>query len=722
VTLAAVVLVAIVNLILGIAVIIRGNTHPKMSWPYAASTLFMALWSAAIYQADNASSLDASLVAVETSYFCAFMTMLSVFLFVCALTNTFSTIKSVITIGILGTAVGSFAYTNLVTVSVARAEHGVNEISGVLREFYIGVIAVLALGAVALLLKSLREKKISRKIKNQRRLVLVGIAFSFSFAFIVGGILPLLTGSYAAAAIAPLGMVAMAIAMAIAIIRHGLFDFRRFLARALAYIGALTSVLTIYSLIIFGLTTLFIHGGGLSPLQNGLYVAVTIIVAVTFQPLKRFFDKVTDGIFYRNRYQPQAVLNAISDSTTNRISLDGLAKSTLKVISNALKPHFIGILLVDENPTHIGHLFATNLAKDQAGMAMDILSHYHQDITITDEVEITNPSYGKKLRLLKIGVAIRLETSKQFIGFLILGDRQNGELYMRQDVELLKVIAGEVSLAIQNALRLDEIEQFNETLQSKVDEATVELRQTNKKLHALDEAKDEFMSMASHQLRTPLTSVKGYLSMVLEGDLGKITDDQRKVLEEAYTSSQRMVYLIGDFLNVSRIQTGRFELEYSPTNLSEVLKSEVDQLRSMAQSRRQTIEYTPPANFPTLNLDQNKFRQVMMNFIDNAIYYSPSDAPITISLTHDTHDAIFKVTDHGIGVPASERHRLFTKFYRASNAKKQRPDGTGIGLFMAQKVVVAHGGSVIFESKENEGSTFGFRLPLKPVDLKDNSK
>jgi signal transduction histidine kinase len=279
----------------------------------------------------------------------------------------------------------------------------------------------------------------------------------------------------------------------------------------------------------------------------------------------------------------------------------------------------------------------------------------------------------------------------------------------------LTVTRDELAVAFENTMRLEEIEEFNATLQQNIHDATSKLRASNKKLQHLDESKDEFISMASHQLRTPLTSIKGYISMVLDGDMGEITPQQRKVLEEAFASSQRMVYLIGDFLNVSRIQTGKFMLEKSRVQLANIIKDEIQQLKDTAAARHITLAYTAPTNFPELELDENKIRQVMMNFIDNAIYYSPEDTTITVSIVKHPHDIIFKVDDQGIGVPKEEQHQLFTKFYRASNARKQRPDGTGIGLFMAKKVIVAHGGSIIFETREGKGSTFGFRLPLTAV-------
>ncbi|PLS80744.1 hypothetical protein CYG49_04255, partial [Candidatus Saccharibacteria bacterium] len=172
-------------------------------------------------------------------------------------------------------------------------------------------------------------------------------------------------------------------------------------------------------------------------------------------------------------------------------------------------------------------------------------------------------------------------------------------------------------------------------------------------------------------------------------------------------------YLIGDFLNVSRLKTGKFIVEHNPVNLADITQEEVEQLQSTAQSRGITLVYEKPQHFPQLELDDNKMRQVIMNFIDNAIFYSRSGGQVWIELTKGKGEVVLRVRDSGIGVPVAERKNLFTKFYRATNARKARPDGTGIGLFMAKKVIIAHGGALIFETTEGKGSVFGFRLPLE---------
>jgi signal transduction histidine kinase len=243
------------------------------------------------------------------------------------------------------------------------------------------------------------------------------------------------------------------------------------------------------------------------------------------------------------------------------------------------------------------------------------------------------------------------------------------------------------------------------------------LRAANEKMKQLDETKDEFISMASHQLRTPLTAVKGYLSMVLEGDAGEITDTQRKLLDQAFVSSQRMVFLIADLLNMSRLRTGKFVIEVAKTNLADVVEGEVSQLQATATGRNLKLTYQKPENFPLFMLDETKIRQVIMNFIDNAIYYTPQGGHIQVVLQQTDKTVDFYVQDDGMGVPKEDQPNLFGKFYRAGNARKARPDGTGLGLFMAKKVIVAQGGAITFKSDLGQGSVFGFTFAKDKVKL-----
>jgi signal transduction histidine kinase len=207
--------------------------------------------------------------------------------------------------------------------------------------------------------------------------------------------------------------------------------------------------------------------------------------------------------------------------------------------------------------------------------------------------------------------------------------------------------------------------------------------------------------------------VKGYISLLLDEDAGKINKTQREMLDQAFYASSKMVYLIADLLNISRLKSGKFVITPSSLNLAEIIEQELDQLKDNAKSHRITIRYIKPKDFPNTNMDETKTRQVIMNFLDNAIYYTPPGGTIEVKLGHDDKSIELKVIDSGMGVPAQDQPHLFTKFYRGSNAKKIRPDGTGIGLYMAKKIIVAQGGTILFSSTFGKGSTFGFRISIK---------
>lgn len=302
----------------------------------------------------------------------------------------------------------------------------------------------------------------------------------------------------------------------------------------------------------------------------------------------------------------------------------------------------------------------------------------------------------KKLPLKTI-YQVKLVVRRRLVGVLVIGYYTPPAEIKQEDTLLIDRLSEGIGVALDNKLLFEENKHVLR-----------QLRDSNAKLRALDEAKDDFVSMASHQLRTPLTSVKGYVSMVLEGDVGKITPTQKQLLTQAYYSSQRMVYLIADLLNVSRLRTGKFVINNTPVNLAEVVEEEIEQLRATASTRELQLIYERPKKFPDMFLDETKIRQIIMNFADNAIYYTPSGGKIIVRLDDNEHTVELRVIDNGIGVPRSERKHLFTKFYRAGNARQARPDGTGLGLFMAKKVIIAQGGALIFETKEGKGSTFGF--------------
>lgn len=580
---------------------------------------------------------------------------------------------------------------------------------------YVMCFVIYGLGVIYLLYKrlKLRRSNVSRK---ESKAIFWTISLCLSFAAVPNLLLPWL-GDYRFIMLGPLLILPVLIVFFYAIIRYSLFDLRLALVRSIAYIATLTILGCIYVLLSVGISSWLFN----QPINAGMaasYVVLSILPVFLFQPLRKFFDKYTDQLFYRENYDEETFLSRFTRLLVTGRDLRALLERAAYEISDTLKADQVSFFLFRRDNRYM--TAGTKGYKRMPvsdGRGLESMIDLRQQITIADQLDSEDPA-RRLLISHKVALVLPLKRGSDLLGYLMLGEHR-GRPYTTRDLRVLETISDELTIAIENAIAVQEVKDLNTTLQQRIDEATEELRRSNAELQRLDQAKDEFVSMASHQLRTPLTSVKGYISMVLDGDVGKITDSQRKLLGEAFTSSDRMVHLINDFLNVSRLQTGRFMLDRQLTDLAKLIKQEVDSLESTAQARELEIKYVAPASgkIPQLYIDEGKLRQVVMNFIDNAIYYSPSKSRIYVKLTTEDNNVIMTVEDTGIGVPKSEQERLFKKFFRASNARRQRPDGTGVGLFLAKRVVHEHGGRIIFESKEGEGSTFGFSLPIKRLSL-----
>ena len=586
---------------------------------------------------------------------------------------------------------------------------------------YIILAGLYIIASVFLLVQnSYRTKNISDKRRN--RIIIGGL--SQAFVLIVGSSVFLATNKVAQIVV-PISFLLLVVAFAYAIIKHRLFDIKLIVARSLGYILTLSTLVGGYALSIFVVSSIVLKHSTVTTAEQAVYIILTLVFGFSLSPLKKFFDRLTNRLFYRDAYNAQDLLDKFNKILVGNIDLDTILKQSADIIAGTLKAEFAAFLIRETEGTSRRASFSkiVELNTDNI-LALKPKVKGKTELFVADEIEDEHDRYKKVLGENNVAIAAKLagDGTGPSMGFLLLGPKQSGNPYNKQDLQVLDIIANELVIAIQNALRFEEIETFNITLQQKVNDATRQLRQTNEKLKALDETKDEFISMASHQLRTPLTAVKGYVSMVVEGDAGKLNKQQKELLDQAFASSQRMVYLIADLLNVSRLRSGKFVIENKPTMLADVVESEMEQLTDMANSKDQTLTYVKPDKFPTLNMDETKIRQVIMNFADNALHYTPNGGHIQINL-EDKGDTIeYTVVDDGLGVPKAEQHHLFTKFYRAGNAKKARPDGTGLGLFMAKKVVVAQGGSIIFKSEENKGSTFGFVFPKAKMLVKDGNK
>lgn len=229
---------------------------------------------------------------------------------------------------------------------------------------------------------------------------------------------------------------------------------------------------------------------------------------------------------------------------------------------------------------------------------------------------------------------------------------------------------------------------------------------------ALEEARIGFISTASHQLRTPLTSMRWFAEMLLGGDAGEITEEQRHFIERIYQGTDRMINLVSLLLQIARVEAGRIKVEPVPIDLKTITEGVVLALNAEFKAKSQHIKITAtPDPLPLIPMEQDYVWQVIQNLLTNANRYSPIESTIDIAITQQGDAINYTVTDRGIGIPENQKDKIFGKFFRADNALKAVPEGSGLGLSLAKSLVEGWGGKIWFNSKEGE-TTFHVTIPL----------
>ena len=231
-------------------------------------------------------------------------------------------------------------------------------------------------------------------------------------------------------------------------------------------------------------------------------------------------------------------------------------------------------------------------------------------------------------------------------------------------------------------------------------------------LHELDRAKDEFVALASHQLRTPATAVKGNLAMLLDGYFGDVTPEQREYLQDAYNANERQMEVIDAILDVARAETGRLRIEKSELDLAALVDRVVSEHRFDIEARRQRLQWEKPGAPIAVSADPSKLHMVVDNLVSNASKYTEEEGELRIVLSADEETAILEVVDSGVGIAPEDRERLFRKFSRIDNPLSA-VGGTGLGLFLAGEIVRLHGGAIDVESTLGNGSAFRVMLPRR---------
>ena len=357
-------------------------------------------------------------------------------------------------------------------------------------------------------------------------------------------------------------------------------------------------------------------------------------------------------------------------------------------------------------------------AVKEKNKTLSIINNLTDGIVVLDEqnrIELVSPLVEIFLKQDKeklIGKNIFKITSTDFDlspFFDVLKDEKGKKIkyVLREEIK----VGNKVSLEI-SSVPLEEGQENKETLIILHDISRDKLVET---------MKTEFVSIAAHQLRTPLSAIKWTVRMMLDGDIGKISDEQKELLEKTYESNERMIALINDLLNVTRIEEGRFLYKLELVQIEDLVEIVVKNASDLIKMRKINFAYHKPSQLPSVSIDKEKMSLAIQNLIENAIKYTPEKGKISVDLEQQENNILFKIQDGGVGIPKDQQARIFTKFFRGSNVIRLETDGSGLGLYTTKNIIEAHRGKIWFESEEGKGTTFYFSLPIPKKQLTDSN-
>ena len=517
-----------------------------------------------------------------------------------------------------------------------------------------------------------------------------------------------------------------------AILKYRLMDMR-IIARWFVVYGA-DSVLAFvfYSVLIFAYPYLWGNAYNGYALLAGFAIS-PIFVFLLFN-FHKFFAQFVNKYFFYSLYDYQKTISELSKELNRYNDLDKIIDLIVSTIKKTMNLNRAGVLLSKTGKSITKYKIAkvtgfntsNGISLVQDSFFTKYLKQSAKPIVREELPFLARDSKNSKERKALLDLAKEMEhieaslclpllSNRELKGIIVLGSKNSGDPFTNEDLSLLSTLSMQAGVAIENARLYQEVRGFNKVLQSKVDEQTKELKARAIHLEKLLKMREEFLDIASHQLKTPVSVIRGTLSMFREGSMDKLPKaEQRKFMDNIYRKTEKLNVIISDILRASEIESEEFKIDpeaSKPVQLEDILKEVHSDLKELADEKKLAFDLSLPKKKAAPILTSADFlEQAIFNLVDNAIKYTKAGF-VKMEMADEGDVLTVKISDSGIGIPEADQKKLFDKFARAKNAVNMYTDGSGLGLFIAKKIIEAHaGGSLSFSSKEGRGTTFTLKL------------
>lgn len=562
-----------------------------------------------------------------------------------------------------------------------------------------------------------KEKKESIH-KLQLRYVLIGTLISGVMGVVFNLILPWI-GNYKLIQIGPAFSIVWLSFITYAIVTQRFLDIRLVIRKSFIYVGLAIFVFVAYYSIVWFDQTVF---GGLH--TPGAYLSALIfapLFLIGFSFVGKSLRHIANKYFFTGLYDYQEVLETFAKNISQTINLDEVISVIIRTVQDSMRVDNIAMALPDpahkhpfllhktigfnneelENICESQH-FCSYLQEIKKPIVLDELLAKQEKARELDPHLATD---AETLKKLGISLILPFVMKGNINSICIVGSKITKEAYTKEDIELLTTLSNQAAIAIENARLYNNMEEI-------VEEQTGEIKEKNLRLQQLLKMKSDFLSIASHQLRTPLTAIRGLLAMQAEGDLEKLPKtEQKKEQQHMLESANRLSNIVNDLLDAMELEGGHLNFQFKDVNVVEILNQIAEDLKPNYDKKGITLTMNVPKDFPPIEAEPKMLHEALENIIDNAEKYT-NKGGVTVTLSRKKKHITIEVKDTGIGIPQTDKPRLFEKFSRGEKSSYQHTDGSGLGLFIAKNVITEHHGDISVESEgEGKGTTVTITLP-----------
>ncbi len=712
--------IVVVHIILGILAFSK-KQKSKINKVFSTLVFFIVIWIVANYL-ENAPIGDKLNFLFLNIDFASGIIVFYFFLLFCFNFHEIFILKKKIIFYLVAALTLLFAIASFfqwVTVNPRITEKGLKFDLGPL--FYIYVVYMffcLIAGSASLIFKLKKTKGIKR---TQTVFILLGLVISALIALVINLFLQRFV-SVDVFRIGNYGLIFFVAFTTYAIIKHRFMDIRIIIKQGTVYIMSL--------LVVIGVTEAGVLT--ISPAINRnisywLIIFGLIFGILIFDPVKRIFQRFANKYLFTSLCDYQKTVSSLSQELTTTIDLDKIISSIIKITRDTMRLDQVGVLLRNKDKDSykiqkiIGFQKEEALSLTKTGFITKYLEKT-KEILVFEELELAIErtsqkelksnleSLKKQIEKPKVAICLPLFRKEKIQGLIILGNKVSHDAYSSQDLELLEALANQSSVAIENARLYNELQDLTAHLQEKVDEQTQDMKK-------LFEIKNEFLHLVSHQLRTPLTALRGLVALLNEKDFeGSPREEQKKTKKRIYDSCEKLTNLTNDMLDTLNLEQGRIKFRFVKFNLLDSIKELVEMLRPRFEKKGLYVKILKPKKALTaIQADKLYLPQALQNIIDNAARYT-KEGGLTISFKRlDKNHIQILFKDTGMGVTVEDKKYLFhEKFFRGKRANRGYTSGTGLGLYLAGHIIAGHHGKIEIESEGRDcGSEFIVTLPIK---------